>query len=184
MFWFNMSQNATTDARLFLAAVPDAEASARIQQLGQTLKRAHRFSGRLIDPDRLHISLLFLGEPSEYMVRIACEAAADVRVPPFEVRFDRSVSFQGRPGNRPFVLVGDDGLDGVRSLRRALGATLARKGLKRLARREFTPHITLLYAERSVDEYPIAPIRWTVNEFVLIHSMRGHTHLARWALRY
>ena len=65
----------------------------------------------------------------------------------------------------------------------AIGATLARKGLKRLAKREFMPHITLLYAERSVDEYPIEPIRWIVNDFVLIHSMRGHSHLARWALR-
>jgi 2'-5' RNA ligase len=183
MFWFNMSQNATGGARLFLAAVPDAQASARIYQLAQVLKRAHGFSGRLIAPERLHVSLFFLGEPSEYIVRIASEAAAEVQASPFEVRFDRSTSFQGRPGNRPFVLVGDEGLDGVRSLRRALGATLARKGLKRLAKREFMPHITLLYAERSVDQYPIEPIRWIVNDFVLIHSMRGHSHLARWALR-
>lgn len=183
MFWFNMSQIATNGARLFLATVPDAQASARIHLLGQALKRAHGFSGNLIDPDRLHVSLFFLGEPSEYIVRIACEAAAEVQASPFEVCFDRSASFQGRPGNRPFVLVGDDGLDEVRSLRRALGAALARKGLKRLAKREFTPHVTLLYAERSVEEYPIEPIRWIVNEFALIHSMRGHTHLERWALR-
>jgi 2'-5' RNA ligase len=34
-----------------------------------------------------------------------------------------------------------------------------------------------------VEEYPIDPICWTVNEFVLIHSMHGHVHLARWPLR-
>jgi hypothetical protein len=34
---------------------------------------------------------------------------------PFEVSFDRTVSFRGRPGNRPFVLVGD----GTRSVARS-----------------------------------------------------------------
>jgi 2'-5' RNA ligase len=42
------------------------------------------------------------------------------------------------------------------------------------------PHIALLYGERAVEEYPIEPICWTVNEFVLIHSLNGHAHLARW----
>ena len=43
--------------------------------------------------------------------------------------------------------------------------------------------MTLWYSgEREVDEHPIEPIGWTVREFVLIHSLRGHTHLARWPL--
>jgi RNA 2',3'-cyclic 3'-phosphodiesterase len=60
---------------------------------------------------------------------------------------------------------------------------MSSKGLRYLAKKEFTPHITLLYAERNVEEHPIEPIGWTVNEFVLIHSMRGHVHLARWPLQ-
>ncbi len=110
---------------------------------------------------------------------MACEAAAEVRAPPFEVLFDRTVSFRGRPGNRPFVLLGDKGLDRLRSLRRTLGVAMAREGFRYLAKTDFTPHVTLLY----VEEYPIDPICWTVNEFVLIHSMHGHVHLARWPLR-
>ena len=55
--------------------------------------------------------------------------------------------------------------------------------MRHLAKKAFMPHVTLLYAERSVEEHPIEPIRWTVNEFVLIHSMHGHVHLARWPLR-
>jgi RNA 2',3'-cyclic 3'-phosphodiesterase len=173
---------ATGSGRLFLAAFPDADASARIHRLAQVLKKAHRFSGRLIEPRHLHVSLFFLGEPLEDVARAASEAAAEVRAQPFEIRFDRSASFQGRPGNWPFVLVGDDGVRGLQSLRRMLGAALARRGMKQLARREFTPHITLLYAERQVEEYPIEPIRWMVSEFVLIHSKNGHRHLARWPL--
>jgi 2'-5' RNA ligase len=173
--------------QLFLAAVPNADTAERIYRLANALKRAHKFDGKIIEPDRLHISLFFLGGSPNPIARMACEAAAEVRAPPFEVLFDRSASFRGRPGNRPFVLLGDKGLDRLRSLRRTLGVAMARKGFRYLAKKDFTPHVTLLYAERNVEEYPIEPICWTVNEFVLIHSMHGHmhghVHLARWPLR-
>jgi 2'-5' RNA ligase len=167
---------------LFLAAVPDADTAERIYRLADALKRAHKFDGKIIEPDRLHISLFFLGGSPNLIAGMACEAAAEVRAPPFEVWFDRSVSFRGRPGNRPFVLLGDKGSDRLRSLRRTLGVAMARKGFRYLAK-DFTPHVTLLYAERDVEEYPIEPICWTVNEFALIQSMHGHVHLARWPLR-
>jgi 2'-5' RNA ligase len=176
-----MNQNAISGGRLFFAVVPDADASARIFRLARTLKAAHKFHGKLIAPECLHVSLFFLGEIDEQLVRIASDAAAEVRAQVFDVCFDRSASFLGRPGNRPFVLIGDRQQE-LRSFRGTLGAALAKRGLKRLARREFTPHITLLYAKRNVEEYPIEPIRWTVNEFVLVHSMRSHRHLARWPL--
>lgn len=177
-----MDQSASKIGRLFLAAVPDAAAAARICRLARALKHAHGFYGKIIEPERLHVSLFFLGELSEQIVRVAGEAAAEVRMPPFEVSFDRSASFRGRPGNRPLVLVGDGGLDRLKSFRRTLGVAMARKGLRYLAKKDFTPHVTLLYADRNVEEHPIEPIRWTVNEFVLIHSMHGHVHLARWPL--
>jgi 2'-5' RNA ligase len=178
-----MNNNASSGGRLFLAAVPDVDTAARIHRLAEVLKRAYRFDGRITEPERLHVSLFFLGGLSERVVQMACEAVAQVRLPPFEVLFDRSASFQGRPRNYPFVLIGDDGLDRLKSFRRTLGVAMARNGLKHLAKKEFTPHITLLYAERDVEEHPIEPIGWTVSELVLIHSMHGHVRLARWPLR-
>jgi 2'-5' RNA ligase len=178
-----MDHNATSGSRLFLAAVPDADTAARIYRLACVLKRAHRFNGKLIEPERLHITLFFLGGLPERIVRMACEAAAEVKAPPFEILFDRYASFRGKPGSRPLVLMGDDGLDRLKSFRRTLGGAMARRGLKHLTKKDFTPHITLVYAERNVEEHPIEPICWTVNEFVLIHSMHGHVHLARWPLR-
>jgi RNA 2',3'-cyclic 3'-phosphodiesterase len=178
-----MDHNASSTARLFLAAVPDGETAQRIHRLAGALRRAHKFDGKIVEPDRLHISLFFLGGSPNLIARIACEAAAEVRAPPFEVLFDRSASFRGRPGNRPFVLVGDDGLERLRCFRRTLGVAMAGRGFHYLAKKDFTPHITLLYAERAVEEHPIEPICWTVNEFVLIRSRHGHAHLARWPLR-
>jgi 2'-5' RNA ligase len=177
-----MYRNASS-SRVFLAAVPDAGAARRIHRLAAALKRAHRFSAKIIEPERLHVSLFFLGELPEPAVRIAREVAAEVRALPFDVLFDRSVTFRGKPGNQPFVLTGDEGLDRLKSFRRTLSLAMASKGLRFLAKKEFTPHVTLIYAEHDVEEHPIEPIGWTVNEFVLIHSMHGHVHLGRWPLQ-
>jgi 2'-5' RNA ligase len=174
---------SSSSDRLFLAALPDAETAQRIHRLAQVLSRAHKFDGKATELERLHVSLFFLGGLPEPVVRMACDAAAEVRTSPFEVLFDRAVSFQGQSGKRPLVLVGDDGLDRLKSFRRMLGVAMASKGLRFLAKRDFTPHVTLLYGGRMVEEYPVEPICWTVNEFVLIHSLRGHVHRARWPLR-
>ena len=91
----------------------------------------------------------------------------DVRTEPFEIWFDRAASFRGRPGNRPFVLIGEKGLRRLQSFRKMLGDAMTRRGMRRLANTNFTPHVTLLYDSRDVEEYPIEPIGWTVREFVL-----------------
>lgn len=91
-------------------------------------------------------------------------------------------AFGGGPGNRPFVLIGEKGLRRLQSFRQMLGAAMTRRGLRRLANTNFTPHVTLLYDARSVDEYPIEPIGWTITEFVLVRSLNGHEHLVRWPL--
>lgn len=178
-----MDWDGTPAAGCFSVAVPDPGTAAQIHRLAKVLKYAHRFGGQPIEPGRRNVTLLFLGSFSQRLLQMAREAASDVRTPPFEMSFDRTASFRGRPGNRPLVLVGNEGLKRrVNSLRQSLGAALTRKGLKGFAHREFTPHLTLLYREHEVDEYPVVPFGWTVNEFVLIHSLHRHAHLARWRL--
>jgi RNA 2',3'-cyclic 3'-phosphodiesterase len=171
-----------SSARLFLAAVPDAGTAERIHQLAGLLKRAHHFDGKLIAPERLHISLFALSGLPAGQLCAAWEAAMDVRAEPFEVSFDRSVSFRAGPDNRPFVLIGEKGTRRLQSFRQMLGTAMRRKGLRRLANTNFTPHVTLLYDPRGVDEYPIEPIGWTIKEFVLVRSSNGHEHLVRWPL--
>jgi RNA 2',3'-cyclic 3'-phosphodiesterase len=183
LFQFAMDSFASRRcARLFLAAVPDAGTAARIHLLASALKRAHRLDGRLVAPERLHISLFALGGLPEGQHCAAWETAMEVRTAPFEVAFDRTASLRGRPGHRPFVLVGDKGLHALQSFRETFCVALARKGMRRLATTNFTPHVTLLYDAGDVDEHPIEPIGWTVREFVLIRSSNGHEHLVRWPL--
>lgn len=171
---------------LFFAVGPDSEAAERIYQSACVIKQARKFEGEITRRDLLHVTLFFLGncrDLSEHFIATVCEAAARVRMQPFEISFDRIASFRGQPDRHPFVLLGDSGLRQLKSLRQMLGVALAKKGLRRLANTDFTPHVTLLYDKRNVEEQPIEPISWTVREFVLIHSKRGHDHLARWPLR-
>jgi RNA 2',3'-cyclic 3'-phosphodiesterase len=184
LFWSTMDEFASSSSgRIFLAVVPDASAAERIHRLAGVLKRAHHLNGRLVAPDRLHVSLFSLSGLPDRQLCAAYEAATESRSEPFEVSFDRTASFRGRSGNRPFVLIGESGLRRLESFRQMLGAALTRSGLRRVANTNFTPHVTLLYDARSVDEHPIQPIFWTVTEFVLIRSMKGHEYLGRWPLR-
>ena len=179
-----MDRDASNGGNLFLAAVPDAVTADRIVRLARVLKRAHGFSGKLTARERLHMSLLFLGGLPDDVISEASAALARVRLPSFEAVFDRSVSFRGGPRGRPFVLIGDEGPTGLKTLRQMLGAAVAPIGLRRRASMPFTPHVTLLYDARMADEYPVFdPVCWRVKEFVLVASRNGHTHLHRWPLR-
>jgi RNA 2',3'-cyclic 3'-phosphodiesterase len=170
---------------LFFAVGPPADAASRICRLGEVIKCARQFQGALTSRDCLHVTLFSLGEAchlSDRSIRSAFEAGAEVKMEPFEISFDRSASFRGKPGGHPFVLLCGDGLNRLMAFRQSLGAEMTKKGLRRRTNADFTPHITLLRDARKVEEQPIVPICWTVSEFVLIHSNHGHTHLARWSL--
>lgn len=65
-----------------------------------------------------------------------------------------------------------------------LGAAMERYGLK--IAEHFVPHLTLFYASRPITPRAIKPIRFLVDEFVLIHSELGLTRyniLDRWRLK-
>ncbi len=175
--------------RLFFAIYPDAPTATRIAELARQLREANGLRGRPLAKPRFHVTLHFLGDHfglPESLVTAATEAAASVVMPPFQVAFDRAASFKGRPRNRPFVLLGDDGLAALAQLQRALGIALTQAGLVHAVEPRYTPHVTLLYDDRSVAEQPVEPVGWRANEFVLVHSLIGksrHVPLARWPLR-
>ena len=113
----------------------------------------------------------------------AADAAAAIASAPFEVTFDRAVSFLGRP--RPLVLCSEDDIPELIAFQRALGHAIQKRGLGR-AKPQYTPHVTMLYDERAVEDHAIAPLRWTVRDFALVHSLRGQSQyniLGRWPLR-
>ena len=179
---------AVATDRLFFAIFPDTACSERIAGQARKLRDVHGLNGRPLASDRFHVTLHHLGDHAGVrrdIVTAAGEAAETIATPAFQVTFDKAASFQNG-GNNPFVLQGGEGLDALKTFQRDLGLAMARAGLGRLVDKTFTPHVTLLYDKRLVTEQSVDPVTWTVNEFMLIHSLLGQTQhipLARWRLR-
>jgi 2'-5' RNA ligase len=175
--------------RLFFAVFPDAAAASAVERLAHRLRAAHGLQGRPLPIERFHVTLHFLGDhaglPAD-IVAAATQAAASLVARPFEVVFDRAASFSRRQHRKPFVLLGREGVAALSAFQRTLGEALVRVGLARRIEPRFTPHLTLLYDDQAVPEQPVEPVRWTVSEFVLVHSLLGRTRhlpLGRWPLR-
>lgn len=175
--------------RLFFAIFPDVDAAARIARLAQRLYTEHGLKGRPLATERFHVTLHHLGDyvglPQD-LVATASQAARAVMMPPFEIAFDHAVSFPGRPHRRPLVLCGGEGVASLKTFQRALGTAIEKGGVRRRAEPHYTPHVTLLYDDRSVAERAVETVGWTAHEFVLVHSLLGRNRyvpLARWPLR-
>lgn len=172
--------------RLFFALFPEPAAAARISRLTRQLQHTHGLRGRPLAPERLHVTLHALGDyPGfpEDVAEAAKAAAEHVAALPFDLSFDQCLSFERRQRNRPLVLTSGERQPGLDALHDALGAALEREGLR--CRRDFTPHVTLLYDDHAVEGHGVERVRWTAREFVLVDSLLGrtqHVPLARWPL--
>lgn len=174
---------------LFLAFVPPAAKTSLIGELTRQFRRDHGLRGKPLAPCCLHVSLHGLGAYNGLppgLVDVVSAAVSVVSMPPFDVSFDRALSFYNRRGTRPFVLRAGGDIVALNAFHRALGDAMTKAGLGCRVSRHFTPHMTLLYDRQLVDEHQIETVSWTVTEFALVHSFVGqgrHDHLAHWPLR-
>ncbi len=187
---FEIPQPHLPKYSLVLAAFLDHDTGKQVYRLGNSLCEMYELCGRMRPISHLHVSLplpRLPGNPPEIAVEIirrVCKAVATVTCP-FEIKFDRVMSFQRGSGNYPLVLVGDDhGNDGVRNLHRLLWAEFAKYISTNSPAPGFVPHLTLLYDKQQLDPRGIKPVSWTVREIVLVASEVGATKyhgLGRWA---
>jgi 2'-5' RNA ligase len=172
---------------LFFALLLGAADASQIVRLRERLCEDSGLSGHRVAANLLHISLHGIGAYDglpRAVVQRAKEAGAALLTKPFDIVLDRAMSFGPKRQVRPLVLRTGDEVALV-TFHRLLGGTLKNAGFRRIASR-FTPHMTLLYGDRTVVERPIDAIQWTVRDFVLVRSLRGQSkyiHLARWPLR-
>lgn len=175
--------------RLFFALFPDDAAAVRIAQIADRLRVEHGLKSSRLEAERFHVTLHHLGDYEglpQGVVAAAVEAGAAVAAAPFAVAFDRVMSFSAKPGGRPFVLHGGDGVAALKAFQQALGVAMTKAGLGRWVKPKFTPHVTLLYDDAAVADRTVPPVAWTAHEFVLVHSLLGqtrHIRLGRWPLR-
>lgn len=174
---------------LFFALLPDPATAQRAFALGERLRAAHGLRGRALPPERLHVTVHYLGEYAGIPPRLlqqAHGAGQALASAPFELCFDRVASFGNRTGARPLVLLGDAEPAALCQLREALQRQLGRHGLATRADAAYVPHLTLAYDEREVPPQPLPELRWTVATLSLIRSVQGqgrYLHEATWPLR-
>jgi 2'-5' RNA ligase len=175
--------------RLFFGLLSKPKSATAIIKAAHGLRELHGLKGRLVERERLHVSLHGIGRYDglpDFIVERACQAGAMVSTSPFPLMFDRVMSFDNRPEKRPVVLCPGYDVARLFALRTVLGEAMKRARIGRHLTSHFTPHMTLLYDSRVVREQPIEPIRVDVQDFVLVHSLVGQSRyieLARWPLR-
>lgn len=175
-----------TRQRVYFAIRPEPQAALAAAGLGQAVYARHRLAGNLYTPERLHISLCavdWVVELREDIVFAAMQAAAQIEMPGFSVCFDRISPFNdGDTG--AVVLRCSDGDMALRDLAAALFTAMRDLGWQPPHRRNFTPHMTLYRGRHAAPESRlIRPIRWHVEDFVLVHSGGGRQdNVSRWPL--
>jgi 2'-5' RNA ligase len=178
--------------RLFFALWPDPVLKAAIA--GAARNPARGVSGRRVRDENLHLTVLFLGALAADAEARLAQAAAGVRVAPFELVLDRvgcffraGVLWVG-PGRVPpalFELRGQ--LEGV-----ARGAGVA------FDPKPLVPHVTC-YRDLKKGTHTFSkagsppgkgvrplfePLRWPVRDFALVHSAGGQYHVvSQWPLQ-
>jgi 2'-5' RNA ligase len=172
---------------VFFALQPDPDVARHLGGLARHFCSKHKSKGRPRPKRCLHVTLHAVGRfvelPRDVLTTINA-AVSLIKMPPFTVAFDRTMNF-GCGRDRMLVLVGDDGVAGVRFLQHELVAALQKIGLAGCREPRFTPHLTLLYHRGEIADQIVEDICWTVRDFVLLRSYYGqsrHEELARWPL--
>lgn len=169
--------------RLFFALWPSDEFRDEIVCATQALVRDS--GGRVIPPENLHVTLLFLGQVAQSRFQIVQQAGdACANAPAFELSFDRAETW-GRANLLCLTTSATppQAAQLAQQLRQLMDGEVLEK-----SEHEFRPHITLardLPRRRRAE--PIKQLRMKVNDFVLVESQPGprgsqYSVLARWPL--
>ncbi len=148
--------------RLFFALWPDQSIRKRCISVMEQLK----IYGRPVDPNNLHVTLLFLGATDPEQEQVLSKAASKTSLTPITLVFDQ-ISYWKKPAicclssrevDRAAILLAEQ----LRDTAVAIGMEVDL--------RLFKPHITLLRKSRSIPVLTIRPIVWQTNRFCLVES--------------
>lgn len=154
--------------RVFFALWPDGALRRRLARLVDRVTDA--CGGRGIRVDRLHLTLVFVGEVERERVDFLRALAASVVAPRIELTLD----VLGYWRHNLIAWVGPSVVpEGLILLVRALEERLSAEGYS-FDRRPYVPHVTLARNARCRGAQVLEEaIAWTAEEFVLARSVRG-----------
>ena len=167
-------------SRLFFAVWPEPAAARELARVGQAL--VELAGGKPMPPEKVHMTLAFLGSISPEGVGAAVLAAARVKGKPIRMGIDRVGSFRrarvgwAAPSRASAELL---------ALQAALAGELRVRRFQ-LEDREFNPHATLARkVAKAVPAAAIQAVEWRSNAFTLVESTGDGRYEVResWELR-
>lgn len=160
----------TQPHRLFFALWPDSELRDRLATLAREARR--HCGGRATPPEKLHLTLAFLGETSTAQAEALAATTRIVRVEPGTWRLDRGGHFRG--GGIAW-LGGEEGAESLTVLHRRLATLAEDAGLPAMPDRPFHPHVTLRRrAKAPPDAWPGVTLDWHYRQVALVESAQQH----------
>lgn len=171
-------------ASYFFALWPDAAVRRRLASAAAALPLGEGGVAYRIKPERLHLTLAWLGDIGRAQVDAALLAGDEVQAKPFLLRLDRSGHFP----NAGTAWLGPSTLQPTLArLKAELDRELLRYGLP-VASEAFVPHLSCQRNVRTLTEMPPFEVLWPVTEFALLRSARsagkadGYRIVRRWSL--
>jgi 2'-5' RNA ligase len=130
--------------RTFIAIPIDKTIRDRVVALQELLGRAG-VDVKWVEPENLHVTLLFLGEVEDRTVPAICKAVADCAGPhaPFTMSVETAGCFPSSRRPRTLWVGVGQGQQEVVALHDDLELSLLELGCYRREERQYTPHITL-----------------------------------------
>ena len=170
---------AQTRHRVFFALWPDDATRSAISRATRATVQA--CGGRPIAKDRLHLTVVFLGELTAAGLALA-RAVPPIRVGLFDVTIDAIGVW---PESRILWAAPQGPPEALGELEAELSERLAEQGF-RFEDRIYRPHVTLARRARPI-EAQVEPVRWRVEELALVESFPDgrNVHyevLERWPL--
>jgi 2'-5' RNA ligase len=157
---------AVPPMRLFFALWPEASIQHALHAVALQIRR--RCHGRVMRPDTLHLTLLFLGAVAQSRLPELDAAASHVHVQRFHLELD---AVAGWSHNRIVYAYSTHPPHALERLADALREAVAGAGFC-FDRKAFVPHVTLL---RNVERFPYTSVpmavNWPVQRFALVQSV-------------
>jgi 2'-5' RNA ligase len=150
--------------RLFFALWPDDATRDALNRTGKWLHQ--HWGGRRMRADTLHITLAFLGSTPTEQLNDLIACADSVQSEAFELVLDQAGYWRH---NRIGWLGAGEMPAPHLELVSALNVALQAAGFP-VDPRPHVPHVTLLRKSMGGEVVPCMPVRWPVNDFVLVKS--------------
>jgi len=160
----------------FFAVLPDDQARDLTYAAAGLFKESLGLRGRLVLPEKLHMTCHFIGRFAQVLEEVEVKAIAvgdQVSGKPFEITFGHALTFEGTNA-APCVFASAEVPWALRGLCQRIGHLLDSTRKETHFSRPFRPHVTWLYSnDRIYGTMPMSPLTWSARTFALASGVQG-----------